>query len=240
MVLTSTLAAYPIIEHLIRFNSTITILINLFPLWTFINVYKEKEESTSISKATILTGFLKNLLWVTYWEYTLEESCSACYLLCTLFSVIYIIWLLYYESKKQFGKFMIYTAAAIQIMIVIGIIFGVCYLELGDLQMGLFAIAVKSIIYIVVFNDLKKYFKEKNYKKICNALNILEIIKYGGWLYFSSMDKEYYVMTITGLGLILYISIIVTALIVRGIKTEKPTEENEKELIEINEEEKEK
>ena len=240
MVLTSTLVAYPIIEYLIYFNASIIILINLFPLWTFINVYKGKEEYESISKKAILTSMLNNFLWVVYWGYVGEESCSVYYLVCSLFDLVYIVWFLYYEAKKKFGKFIVYAAAASQLIIVIILLFFYCYMELDNLGIGLFAIGVKSIIFIIIFNDLKKSFKEKKYKKICNMTNILEIIKYGGWLYFSAMIKEYFVMTITGLGLILYISIIFTLLIIRGKNVEKPTEENEKELIEINEEDKEK
>lgn len=237
MVLSSTQVIYPIIDHLMRFNFIITILINIFPLGTFIKVYKEKEEYTNISKSTILTGLLKNLLLAVYWEYQLEDLCSSCYSICTLFSIIYIIWYLYYEAKKKFGKFLLYSAAASQLIIVIAIILFICYLELGDIEMGALTLFINILCYFILFNDKKKDLKEKNYNII---YNILELIKYGGWLYFSSLIKDYFFIICSGLGFFLYISFIIAWLIIFRKQRKNTSEENEKELIEIKEEDKEK
>ena len=226
----------PIKNYVSLFSTFLNIFLNLSPLVIFINIVKGKEEYTNIPPMMLLFSFLNNAIWGGYWYRKNEMAVFWCCFICVTIATIFSSWYLFYYSQKKCGKFIFYVLC--QIAFEMGII-ALFFSNLIDLYIvGILLIAINTMQYVSPAQNLIKVIKEKNHKLIPIVSTILGALCSGGWLLFGLIVGDINSIISNGLGCL---SSILTTLIWFWIytkygKKEKRDEDEEKELVEKEDE----
>ena len=226
----------PIKNYVSLFSTFLNIFLNLSPIVIFINIVKGKEEYTNIPPMMLLFSFLNNAIWGGYWYRKNEMAVFWCCFICVTIATIFSSWYLFYYSQKKCGKFIFYVLC--QIAFEMGII-ALFFSNLIDLYIvGILLIAINTMQYVSPAQNLIKVIKEKNHKLIPIVSTILGALCSGGWLLFGLIVGDINSIISNGLGCL---SSILTTLIWFWIytkygKKEKGDEDEEKELVEKEDE----
>ena len=226
----------PIKNYVSLFSTFLNIFLNLSPIVIFINIVKGKEEYTNIPPMMLLFSFLNNAIWGGYWYRKNEMAVFWCCFICVTIATIFSSWYLFYYSQKKCGKFIFYVLC--QIAFEMGII-ALFFSNLIDLYIvGILLIAINTMQYVSPAQNLIKVIKEKNHKLIPIVSTILGALCSGGWLLFGLIVGDINSIISNGLGCL---SSILTTLIWFWIytkygKKEKRDEDEEKELVEKEDE----
>ena len=225
----------PIKNYLSTFNTIITVFLNLSPFVVFLNVSKGKEKYTNIPPLMLLFNLINNAIWGCYWHRRGEFSGFFCSFICGTIATLFVVWYIYYFTKKKIRRFLIYCGFQFLIETII-IIFYVSEI-LALPVIGILLIIINTLQYIAPAQNLIKVIKEKNHKLIPIVSTILGALCSGGWLLFALIIGDINCLIPNLLGCI---SSIITTLIWFWIYTKYNNKgkenEEEKELAEKEEE----
>ena len=175
------------VKYLQIFNTLITIILNLSPIFVFIPVLKGRQKYSNIPFLMLVFNLLNCICWSCYWyrmTFMFPLLCNAiCYVISTTFFVIY----LFFFAKKVVQTFCFY----IILLIIIETIIMFISLYIFNLKLyGIILIVVNVLMFIAPGQNVIRVIKERNYKLIPIATTIIAIICSGGWLLFGIYVKD--------------------------------------------------
>ena len=223
-------------NYLSIFNTVVTVFLNLSPAVVFINVAKGKEQYTNIPPMMLLFNLLNNAIWGCYWHRRGEFSGFFCSFLCSTIATIYLVWYLYYVASKNVGKFLLYVLGQFVVEAAVVAFFVSNILDLP--VVGILLIVINTLQYIAPAQNLMRVIKEKNHKLIPIVSTLVGAVCSGGWLLFALIIGDINCFIPNGLGCI---SSIITSIVWFWIYNKygkKGDEEEEKEELVDNDEEK--
>ena len=226
----------PYKNYLSIFNTVVTVFLNLSPAVVFINVAKGKEQYTNIPPMMLLFNLLNNAIWGCYWHRRGEFSGFFCSFLCSTIATIYLVWYLYYVVLKHVGKSLLYVLGQIILEAAVIAFFVSNILDLP--VVGILLIVINTLQYIAPAQNLMRVIKEKNHKLIPIVSTLVGAVCSGGWLLFALIIGDINCFIPNGLGCI---SSIITSIVWFWIYNKygkKGDEEEEKEELVDNDEEK--
>ena len=170
-----------IVKYLQVFNTLITIILNLSPIFVFIPVLKGRQKYTNIPFLMLIFNLLNCICWSCYWyrvSYMFPFFCnSVCYAISSAFFFIY----LFFFAKKIVQKFCLYIFIVILVeTIIVNISIYVIKLKI----FGIILIVINVFMFIAPGQNIIRVCKEKNYKLIPIATTLVAIVCSGGWLLF--------------------------------------------------------
>ena len=236
MALTGIQSLLPYKNYLSVFNTAITVLLNLSPLVVFLNIAKGKEKYTNLPPLMLLFNLLNNAIWGCYWHRKGEFSGFFCSFLCSTIATIYLVWYLYYVASKNVGKFLLYVLGQFVVEAAVVAFFVSNILDLP--VVGILLIVINTLQYIAPAQNLMRVIKEKNHKLIPIVSTLVGAVCSGGWLLFALIIGDINCFIPNGLGCI---SSIITSIVWFWIYNKygkKGDEEEEKEELVDNDEEK--
>ena len=164
-----------IIPYLQIFNTLIAVILNISPIVAFIPVIKGKEKYTNIPILMLIFTLINNLGWSCYWYRVFRYSPMTCSIICSIIASCFFFIYLYFLSKKNIHKFIMYS---------------------------LILIVINIILFIAPGQNLKKVIRKKNHKLIPIATTIIGCICSAGWLLFGIIVEDINCIIPNGLGLI--------------------------------------
>ena len=176
-----------LVEYLQIFNTLITVLLNLSPVFVLIPVMKGKHDYRNVPFLMLIFNLLNGICWGCYWYKMSFTTPLISNILCSLISSTFCLIYLFYLAKKIVQKFFLY----IMILIIISSI--IIYISIYVINFQLFGrilIFINILLFIGPGQNIVRVIKEKNYKLIPIVTTIVSIIASGGWLLFGIIIND--------------------------------------------------
>ena len=176
-----------LVNYLQVFNTIITIILNLSPVFAFIPVLKGRQKYTNIPVLMLIFNLLNCLCWSCYWyrmSYTFPLLCNViCYIISSTYFFVY----LFFFAKKIVQKFCFY------ILILIFIETTIVYISMDIIKLkvyGIILIVINILMFISPGQNIIRVIKENNYKLIPIVTTLVAIVCSGGWLLFGKLVND--------------------------------------------------
>ena len=230
---------FPIKNNVLTFSTITEIILNIQPLFNIIEINKGKEKYTNFPTVLIFYNLLNHLAMGFYFNCIFYDIGVLCHSACEIIHLFFIMWYLYHVAERHIGNFLLYAAAVSHIILIIGILLFIIFYGYDKYTGGSLCHIIYFLQYIFPIKDAIKAIKEKNGNLIFICPTLLKFVNCGGWAFFSFIVEDWNFLKVYGFGFILYLIIMLLVCCIRCCSKSNKIEEKEKELVELNEDNKE-
>ena len=182
-------------------SSGLTIIMNLLPIFSFINFYSNKSNFDNIPASKIFTNYANCLVWYFYGKIIFNTSIKIANLIGAIISLILIIIYLIFEAmRKYFLDFILNIT-----IIIIGTLSSFewfCNIIFENDIAGQICLIISFICILTQIPDIYNGIKEKNHLLIRINYSIIGFPTHFCWIIFGFIIGDFYVLIANLFGII--------------------------------------